>query len=110
MEVPHFKPNIIVSTKIRCLLILNLSKSETHPKPPVIKHKNRPIFIDWPNERPNNIPIVGRIAAPGGLRLQFGWSIAKSILKGCSTMFGAMTSPFIHCNDDFTCPPMSSPT
>ncbi len=90
------------------LLILNLSKTETHPKPPVIEHKSKTIFIDWPNERFNNIATAGRIAGPGGLRLQFAWSIAKSPLKGCSTRFGALTSPFIHCNDDFTCPPMSS--
>lgn len=109
MEVPHFKPNIIVSTKIRCLLILNLSKSKIHPRPPVIEHKNRPIFIDWPNERPNTIPIAGSTAAPGGRRLQFEWSIAKSFLRGCTMLFRIFTSPFIHCKDDFTCPPISSP-
>ena len=78
--------------------------------PPVIEHKNRPIFIDWPNERSNNIPITGRIEAPGGLKLQFASSIAKSSRFGSRMMFGVLTSPFIHCNDDFTCPPMSSPT
>ena len=109
MEVPHFKPNIIVSTKIRCLLILNLSRSKIHPRPPVNEHKNRPILIDWPNERSYNIPIAGSTATPGGRRLQLVWLIAKSFLRGCMMLFGIFTSPFIHCKDDFTCPPISSP-
>ena len=109
IEVPHFKPNAIVNIKIRCLLILILSKSKTQPRPPVIVHKSKPIFIDWPNDNPVSITIAGRIEAPGGLRLHLASSIAKSSRWGSRMIFGALTSPFIHCKDDFTCPPMSSP-
>ena len=72
--------------------------------------KNSAILIESPRDSPNNNPGIAIIAAPGGRKLQPIELFDKSFGLGLSKKFGEGTWPLTHWRDDFTCPPMSSPT
>jgi len=80
------------------------------PKPPINMQRNNPILKEFPSESPAISPGSGSQLAPGGRGLQLVWSSARFVHFGWLRKFGCSTRLSCHCNDDFTCPLISSPT